>query len=84
MTHIEVKSKVGPNGVLTLSIPVGLAEANREVKVTVEPCGSDRGVAFNARDEWRRFIEETAGSIADPTFERYEQGEFEERGELFP
>ena len=37
MTRIELKSKVGPDGVLTITVPVGMAEANREVRVTVEP-----------------------------------------------
>jgi hypothetical protein len=36
MTHIELRTKVGPDGVLTLTVPVGIAEANREVKVVVE------------------------------------------------
>lgn len=34
------------------------------------------------REAWLRFIEETAGSITDPTFMRHPQGEFEEREPL--
>jgi hypothetical protein len=34
------------------------------------------------RESWRQFIEKTAGSITDPTFERHSQGEFEEREQL--
>jgi hypothetical protein len=37
MTQIELRTRVGPDGVLTLSVPVGIAEANREVKVVVQP-----------------------------------------------
>ncbi len=29
-----------------------------------------------AVEQWKQFIEETAGSIADPTFRRHDQGEF--------
>jgi hypothetical protein len=34
------------------------------------------------RESWSRFIERTAGSITDPTFERQPQGELEERERL--
>ena len=34
------------------------------------------------RESWLRFIERTAGSIDDPTFERHPQGVFEEREPL--
>lgn len=37
MTSIEVKSKVDASGVLNLSIPLGKTEANREVRVIVQP-----------------------------------------------
>ncbi len=82
MTHIELRRKVGPDGVLTLTVPVGIAEANREVRIVVE---SVEPAAKQAPDmtpeEWRQFIEETAGSITDPDFQRPEQGEFEQRDE---
>lgn len=34
------------------------------------------------RESWLRFIERTAGSISDPSFERHPQGEVEERDPL--
>lgn len=34
------------------------------------------------RAAWLRFIEKTAGSICDPTFERQPQGQLEEREPL--
>ena len=37
MSYIEIKSRVGSDGVLTVSLPLGLEEANREVRVIVEP-----------------------------------------------
>ena len=36
MTSIELRTRIGPDGVLSLTIPVGMSEANREVKVVVE------------------------------------------------
>jgi hypothetical protein len=63
MTSIELRTRVGPDGVLTLTIPVGMSEANREVKVVVEPA-EDRGLkpATISREEWERFVARTAGA----------------------
>ena len=79
-----VTTQVGPDGVLHLNLPLGAADANRSVRVTVEPIdasGASRTVPTD-REAWRRFIAQTAGSIADPTFERPPQGQFEERDSL--
>jgi hypothetical protein len=77
MTRIVLKSKVGADGVLQLSVPVGPNEANREVQVTIES-----GPLTMSQEEWRQWVEKMAGSIPDPTFRRHEQGEFEQREEL--
>jgi hypothetical protein len=37
MTTIKMRAKVGPDGVLTLSVPVGMDVANRDLRVIVEP-----------------------------------------------
>ncbi len=72
-------AQVGANGLLTL--PLGKVNANRLVRVTVEPAEpTDRSA--RRREEWLRFIENTAGKITDPTFERQPQGEYEQRDEL--
>jgi hypothetical protein len=49
------------------------------VQVTIEPAAARRPMT---QEEWRKFIESTAGSITDPTFTRHEQGEYERREEL--
>lgn len=77
MTSVEVKSKVDADGVLHLSIPLGAADANREVRVIVEPL--EEGLSD---EDWRQFVQRTAGSIPDPTFQRHPQGEFERREEM--
>jgi hypothetical protein len=78
MTSIELTSKVDASGVLNLCIPLGTAEAFREVRVIVEPLDK-----VMSDEQWRQFVCETAGSITDPTFQRHPQGEFERREELF-
>jgi len=81
MTSIQLRSKVDANGVLHLSVPFGKRDADREVRVTVEPL--DEASAPISADQWRRFVHEMAGCIDDPTFERHSQGDFENREELF-
>ncbi|MDA1013786.1 MAG: hypothetical protein O3A00_04950 [Planctomycetota bacterium] len=78
MTLIEVKSKVDASGVLNLSIPLGTAEANREVRVSVQPLQEPM-----PNEQWEQFVHATAGCITDPTFERHPEGKLEQRDELF-
>ncbi len=73
MNRIVVKSRVGSNGILQLSLPLGPADADQEVQITVEPVGPQ---AFST-DEWQRGILETAGKWQGE-FERPEQGEYEQ------
>jgi len=77
MNRIMVKSRVGSNGILQLTLPVGPADADREVQITVEPVGP----LVLSPDEWRRRILETAGKWQGE-FERSEQGEYEHREPL--
>ena len=81
MTRMEFKSKVGPDGVLTLRVTVGKDDANKEVVVTVQSAEALAAPPLT-RDEWIKRIGETAGSIQDPTFRRHDQGEYERRQEL--
>ncbi len=78
MNRIVVKSKVSSDGVLHLSLPVGLEKAETEVLVTVEP----KLPSPISQEEWREFVKRTAGSISDKGFRRWEQGEFESREPL--
>lgn len=77
-------TQVGADGVLTLRVPLGLADANHLVRITVETV---EGPALQTappddRDGWLQFLERTGGTISDPTFERPPQGEYEEREPL--
>jgi hypothetical protein len=78
MNRMIVNSRVGADGVLNVSVPVGPNEANREVQVTIEPAP----LANMTQDEWRKWVEATAGCVPDPSFRRHDQGEYEEREAL--
>jgi hypothetical protein len=74
MNRIVVKSKVSSDGVLHLNLAVGQAEADKEVRVIVEPITSTP----MSQEEWRRQILSTAGQWQGE-FDRPELGEYEER-----
>ena len=79
MNTIELRTRVGSDGVLTLSVPVGMSEANREVKVVVESIeGREEERPKMTREEWARFVAATAGAWKGE-LERPEQGVFEAR-----
>lgn len=79
MQTIQTTSHVGPDGVLNLSVPVEIADADVQVTVVVGPVEAAQRTSDTDREEWKRFVAETAGSIQDPTFFRHEQGEYEIR-----
>ena len=60
MTHLELRARIGPDGILNLNVPVGISEANREVKVIVEPAEAAAETARLTREQWARFVDDTA------------------------
>ena len=68
MAITEFRSRAGPDGMLKLSVPIGAEYANREVRVIVEPMERGETLSPQDREEWVRFVAETAGSIRDPSF----------------
>jgi hypothetical protein len=79
MTKV-ISARVGPNGVLTVTVPFDQADANKPVRIIVETLEESKPPMDC--EAWLRFLEQTAGSIPDPTFERPPQGEYEERDTL--
>ncbi len=73
MNRVVVRSRVGSDSVLHLAVPLGPADADTEVVVTVEPA-----TATMSQEEWREAILATAGKWQGD-WERPEQGEYEER-----
>ncbi len=79
MTRIIVHSKVGPDGVLHVDVPLGSSGANRNVRVIVEEVVPE--LTVSDRVEWYDFVRRTAGAWQGE-FERPAQGELETRDEL--
>ena len=81
MPPVQIESHVGPDGVLTLRVPMGRDQANALVRVTVTvetaPSGAANTGAANA--DWHRFVDDTYGSCAGLGLERQPQGDFEQR-----
>lgn len=77
----EFTAQVGPDGMLSLTVPLGREDANKVVRVMVEPVQTPSGPITDP-EEWHRFVEQIAGSITDPTFMRHSQGEYDKRDEL--
>jgi hypothetical protein len=77
MTRIKLKAKVGADGVLRVDVPIGNADANREVELTIEPASS--GAAADA--DYQEFLRTTAGAWRGE-FERPPQGDYETREPL--
>ena len=81
MTRIELRTRIGPDGILSLNVPAGISEANREVNVIVEPVDAAVGqTAKMTPEEWKRFVDETAGAWKGD-LERPDQGDLEIREE---
>jgi hypothetical protein len=78
MNRIVVKSKVNIDGIVHLSLPVGLEEAGKEVRVTVEPLAATKPMT---QEEWRAWVDSLAGTWQGD-FERPPQGEYEQREPL--
>jgi hypothetical protein len=85
MNVIRLTATSGSDGVLHLSVPVGMA-GEFEVAVVVALKPTTNGIpAPRAPEElgWPPgWFEKTFGSITDEAFQRYPQGEFEEREPL--
>ncbi len=77
MDRIVVNSRVGSDGILQVTLPVGAAAADQEVKIIVEPIVSTE----QSTDEWQRCILDTAGKWQGE-LERPDQGEYEQRDPL--
>ena len=78
---IQIHSRVGKDGVLTLRIPLQPSDADADVVVTVEKVASAQRPE-PAGASWHRFVEETYGSCEGLNLERPEQGAFEKREAL--
>jgi hypothetical protein len=79
MSTIHTTTHTGPDGVLKLEVPLNMPDTDLDVTLMVQP---RKNSAPKNREEWLQFINDTAGSIDDPSFFRHEQGEYEIRDPL--
>ncbi len=80
MHSIRLTSRVGADGTLNLSLPVGVTDADVEVIVVIQPRAS--AIATSAPEDlgWPpRFFEETHGCLHDDPLSREPEGDFETR-----
>jgi hypothetical protein len=73
MNRMVLQSRVGSDGVLHITVPIGKEDADREVQVTIDPVRVGPPPSMT-QEEWRDFVLKTAGSITDPSFVRHDQG----------
>jgi hypothetical protein len=74
MNAIKMKSRVGADGVLRIVVPMGQAEAEREVELTIEPVAATQ----SPDEDHLQFLRSTAGAWQGE-FERPPQGGYESR-----
>jgi len=73
---MTLSARVGADGVL--HVPLGAAEANREVRITIEPALPP---ASKSGRDYLEFLQATAGAWQG-SFERPDQGAYEVRDAL--
>jgi hypothetical protein len=79
MSIIDIQSRVGPDGKLTVSLPPSMA--NADVHVIVERAEPSPG--HQDQDQWRAFLDRFAGSMPDfPDVERPGPESYEARDSL--
>jgi hypothetical protein len=59
MAPVVVRSRLDKDGVLKVTLPLGPAEANRDVQVTVEALPASEAASSPA--QWQAFLDDTAG-----------------------
>lgn len=74
MSTIRATTHTGPDGILKLELPIGIADADVDVTIVVQPSKQSK-----SREEFLRFIDATAGKWEGEPLVRPEQGVYEHR-----
>lgn len=77
MDRLTMISRIGADGVLNVSVPVGLSDANRPVQVTIEPAA----VEINGTADYAAWLDGLPGRWQGD-FVRGDEGTFETREPL--
>ena len=81
MKTIQTRFHTGPDGLLSLKVPSGMADTDLDVIVIMHPVGPDGSKLATDPEEWKGFVEETAGGWQGEPLVRPEQGPLEKRQE---
>ena len=83
MQSITLNSRVGQDGVLKLSVPLGLPGVEMEVMIIIQPVTQPQPSEMPDGLGWPpAFFEHTFGCLRDESLVREPQGEYEIRDEL--
>jgi hypothetical protein len=80
MHTLQFHFRVGADGVLNFTLPLGPGEANSDVLVTIQV--ADERFQPISPMPWQEFLDETYGSCAELELDRGPQGEYETREAL--
>jgi hypothetical protein len=79
MNTIAIKSHIGADGMLQLSIPTNMADSDVEILVVLQPLKPN----INSIKNWpEEFVQKTFGCLKDDPIERDNQGDFPLREDL--
>jgi hypothetical protein len=76
---LKLKSKTDSSG--SLHVNVGVPDSDVEVTVVL-PSAHGAVSDDELKRDWEEFVRRTAGSIRDPKFRRYPQGDYPKREAL--
>ncbi len=71
MAVVKMKAHVGHDGILNISVPVGVTDIDCNITIEVQ--------SKSNQADWQQFIEETFGSLEEDELERLPQGILEQR-----
>jgi hypothetical protein len=84
MHSIKLKKRVGADGVLHLDIPLGITDKEVEIMVIYQPLETSTQQKTPEQSGWMPgFFEEVIGGWVGEPLERPEQGDYENREQLF-
>lgn len=82
MNRLILTSKVDADGILRMAVPVGPAEADREVQVTIESPPASSPWTSEDQRKYAEWLKQNIFGKWEGEFERMPQGEYEERDPL--
>lgn len=83
MVSVQVRGRVGKDGILRLQVPTAFHDTEVEACVVLNPVATNGTTPETESKGWPSgYFEATAGSIDDETFKRWPQGKYKTRKPL--